>query len=101
MVRKTEHFPVYTDTGKRGRQMGVSVRDYKKTKNILMGIPARKSVKRVQKNLSSFYYFLVKSDNVNREHRSKLINYAVTKLQQIVLNFLCKSLDKRRKIVYN
>lgn len=38
---------------------GVSVRDYKKTKNILMGTPARKSVKRVQKNLSSFYYFLI------------------------------------------
>lgn len=52
-----------------------------------MGTPASESVKRVQKNLSSFYYFLVKSDNVNREHRSKLINYAVTKLQQIVLNF--------------
>ena len=67
---------------------GVPVRDYKKTKNILMGTPARKSVKRVQKNLSSFYYFLVKSDNVNREHRSKLINYAVNQLQQIILKFL-------------
>ena len=67
---------------------GVPVRDYKKTKNILMGTPARKSVKRVQKNLSSFYYFLVKSENVNREHRSKLINYAVNKFQQIILKFL-------------
>ena len=81
------HFPVYTDTGKRGRQNGVPARDYKKTKNILMGTPASEFVKRVQKNLSSFYYFLVKSDNVNQEHRSKLINYAVTKLQQIILNF--------------
>lgn len=67
---------------------GVPVRDYKKTKNILMGTPARKSVKRVRKNLSSFYYFLVKSDNVNREHRSKLINYAVNHLQQTILKFL-------------
>lgn len=48
------HFPVYTDTGKRGRQKGVPVRDYKKTKNILIGTPASESVKRVQKNLSSF-----------------------------------------------
>ena len=40
MVRKTEHFPVYTDTGKRGRQIGVPVRDYKKSIN-LMGTPAR------------------------------------------------------------
>ena len=73
---------------------GVPVRDYKKTKNILMGTPASEFVKRVQKNLSSFYYFLVKSDNVNQEHRSKLINYAVTKLQQIILNFLYKRIDK-------
>ena len=67
--------------------MGVPIRDYKKTKIILMGTPARESEKRVQKNLSSFYYFLVKSDNVNQEHRSKPINYAVTQLQQIILNF--------------
>ena len=52
-----------------------------------MWTPASEFVKRVQKNLSSFYYFLVKSDNVNQEHRSKLINYAVTKLQQIILSF--------------
>lgn len=52
-----------------------------------MGTPARESVKRVQKNLSSFYYFLVKSDNVNQEHRLNRINYAVTQLQQIILNF--------------
>ena len=58
----------------------------KKTIN-LMWTPASEFVKIVQKNLSSFYYFLVKSDNVNQEHRSKLINYAVTKLQQIILNF--------------
>ena len=78
----------YVIAKKRHHSKGVSVSDYKKTKNILMGTPARKSVKRVQKNLSSFYYFLVKSDNVNREHRSKLINYAVNKLQQIILKFL-------------
>ena len=47
-----------------------------------------RSIKRVQKNLSSFYYFLVKSDNVNREHRPKIINYVVNKLQQIILEFL-------------
>lgn len=28
------HFPVYTDTGKRGRQNGVSIRDYKKNQLI-------------------------------------------------------------------
>lgn len=72
---------------KRRHSKGVPVRDYKKTKKTLMGTPASEPVKRVQKNLSSFYYFLVKSDNVNREHRSKLINYAVTKLQQFILKF--------------
>lgn len=75
---------------KKTTRKGVPVRDYKKTKNILMGTPARESVKRVQKNLSSFYYFLVKSDNVNQEHRSNRINYAVTQLQQIILNFFMK-----------
>ncbi len=80
-MQKTLH------TLKKHTRMGVPVRDYKKTKNILMGTPARESVKRVQKNLSSFYYFLVKSDNVNQEYRSKSINYAVTQLQQIILNF--------------
>ena len=53
-----------------------------------MGTPASEFVNRVQKNLSFFYYFLVKSDNVNREHRSKLINYAVNHLQQTILKFL-------------
>ena len=49
----------YCIAQKRHHSKGVSVSDYKKTKNILMGTPARKSVKRVQKNLSSFYYFLI------------------------------------------
>lgn len=39
------------------RHAGVPVRDYTKTKNILMGTPASESVKRVQKNLSSFLLF--------------------------------------------
>lgn len=51
---------------KKHTRNGVPVRDYKKTKNVLMETPAMKSVKRAQKNLSSFYYFLVKSDNVNQ-----------------------------------
>lgn len=42
---------------KRESKNGVPVRDYKKTKNILMGTPASESVKRVQKNLSSFLLF--------------------------------------------
>ncbi len=46
--------------------MGVPVRDYTKTKKFLMGTPASESVKRVQKNLSSFYYFLIKSGNANQ-----------------------------------
>ena len=45
---------------KKGSLKGVPAMDYKKTKNILMGTPARESVKRVQKNLSSFLLFSAK-----------------------------------------
>ena len=44
-------------SSKKHLRMGVPVRDYKKTKKILMGTPASESVKRVQKNLSSFLLF--------------------------------------------
>lgn len=49
------HFPVYTDTGKRGRQMGVPVRDYTKTKKYFNGNACKRVCKESSEKPELFF----------------------------------------------